>query len=72
MLLVNFIWDIPVWIEVLVAMSTFFYLFLAMKHFYEQGYFKSFLKSSIATFLFLMFVLPTAAGFIALAAFMFY
>jgi hypothetical protein len=72
MLLVNFIWDIPVWIEVLVAMSTFFYLFLAMKHFYEQGYFKSFLKSSIATFLFFMFVLPTAAGFIALAAFMFY
>lgn len=72
MLLINFIWDIPIWIEVLVAMSTFFYLFLAMKHFYEQGYFKSFLKSSIATFLFLMFVLPTAAGFIALAAFMFY
>lgn len=72
MLLINFIWDIPVWIEVLVTMSTFFYLFLAVKEFYNQGYFKSFLKTSIASFLFLMFVLPTAAGLIALAAFMFY
>src|SRR5690606_4215268 len=72
MLLINFIWDIPVWIEVLVAMSTFFYLFLAVKEFYGQGYFKSFLKTSIATFLYFMFVIPTAAGFIALAAFMFY
>jgi len=72
MLLVNFIWDIPLWVELMVAMCTFFYLLLAMKHFYKQGYFKSYLKASMASFMFLLLVLPTAAGLIALAAFMFY
>jgi hypothetical protein len=69
---VNFIWDIPNWIDFLVVLSTFFYLFLAIKHFYQHGYILSFIKSGIVSFFYLIFVIPLAFVFMVMAALMFY
>ncbi len=69
---VNYIWDVPDWVDWLLVLSTFFYLFVAVKHFYRQGWILSFIKSSMVTFLYLVFVAPLA-GFILLGiAFMLY
>lgn len=69
---INFIWDIPDWIDWLIVLSTYFYFFLAAKHFYEQGWFLSLFKTSVITFTFLMMVLPVAAFFVAFATFLYY
>ncbi|SFZ91700.1 Protein of unknown function [Flaviramulus basaltis] len=69
---INFIWDIPGWINLLITLSTFVYLLLALKRFYQQGMFKSFFKGSIITFLFLSFVAPLTATILGVFAFLFY
>lgn len=69
---INFIWDIPDWIDWLVIFSTFFYFFIAAKRFYEQGWFLSFFKTSVITFTFLLMVLPVAAFIVAFATFLYY
>lgn len=70
--LINTIADIPDWIDWLIALSTFFYLLIAIKRFYGQGWFVSYLKSSVATFIFLIVVAPFAAGIVFAFSFMFY
>ncbi|OIQ29115.1 MAG: hypothetical protein BM564_07860 [Bacteroidetes bacterium MedPE-SWsnd-G2] len=70
--IINYIYDIPDWMDLIIVLSTFIYLLLAVKRFYRQGYFLSFIKSSVATFLFLILVLPLAAGLVAFSAFMLY
>ncbi|WP_299126186.1 DUF3667 domain-containing protein [uncultured Winogradskyella sp.] len=69
---INLIWDIPDWIDWLVAFSTFIYFIIALKRFYGQGWFLTFFKGSVATFTFMAIVIPTAAIIIGLFAFMFY
>lgn len=69
---INFIYDIPDWIDWLIAVSTFIYLLIALRVFYQQGSFKTFFKGSIVTFLFLSFVLPLTAIILGIFAFMFY
>lgn len=69
---VNFIWDIPDWIDLLIALSTFFYLCKALKRFYQQGLFVSFLKASVTSFMFLLFVTPLTAFILGMFAFLFY
>jgi hypothetical protein len=69
---VNFIWDIPNWIDFLVVLSTFFYLFLAIKHFYQQGFIISFIKTSFVSFFYTCLVIPLAFVFMVGAALMFY
>jgi hypothetical protein len=71
-LLSDLIWKIPDWATWLVVLSTFFYLFLAIKHFYRQGYFVSFFKTCMVTFMYMIFVLPIAIAVMFAAAFMFY
>lgn len=67
------IWNnFPGWMIAIVMFSTFFYLFFGVKRFYEQGYFLSFIKSSVISFLFLSMVIPFAALIMALMAFLFY
>jgi hypothetical protein len=68
----NFIWDIPDWIDWLVALSTIFYLFLALMKFYRQHWFWSFFKTGVVAFSFLLFVIPLTAVLLAVFAFMFY
>jgi hypothetical protein len=73
LVLANLIWeDFPDWITTLVMLSTYFYLFLAIKRFYGQGWFLSFFKSGFVTFTFLTFVLPLAVIIMGVMAFLFY
>ncbi|SDB39948.1 Protein of unknown function [Flavobacteriaceae bacterium MAR_2010_188] len=57
----NLIFDIPGWVDSLIIFSTFFYLFAALKNFYQQGWFLTFFKTGFLSFLFLMIVLPLSA-----------
>ena len=67
-LLLNFAWEaFPVWITVLIILSTFLYLFLALKRFYDQGWFLSFLKSSLVTFSFFTILLPVSLAVLFVA-----
>ena len=69
---VNFIWDIPDWIDWLIVFSTFFYLLFALKRFYQQGWFWSFFKASVTAFVFVIFVAPFTMIFLSIFAFYFY
>ncbi|WP_100611517.1 DUF3667 domain-containing protein [Confluentibacter lentus] len=69
---IDLVFEISFWIELLVMLSTFFYLFLAVKRFYGEGYFLSFIKSNVAAMTFLLFVAPLAAAIMFLIAFLFY
>lgn len=62
----RFVFDIPDWIDWLVALSTYMYFFLALKRFYGQHWFLSWIKSGVVSFIFLLFVIPTA-GLLMLA-----
>lgn len=68
----NFIIKLPASLVTIAILSTFFYLLFAVKRFYEQGWFISFFKTSIATFSFLLLVIPLAIIVLSLATFMFY
>jgi hypothetical protein len=68
----NMIWDIPDWIDWLITVSTFFYLFLALKNFYEQHWFLSLFKSGVITFVFLLMVIPTTMILLLGFSFLFY
>ena len=48
--------DVPDWIDWLVALSTYFYFLLALIRFYKQNWFLSFIKSGIISFIFLLMV----------------
>lgn len=69
---VNFIFDLPDWLDFLIMLSTFIYLVMALKRFYAQGWFKSFFKSAIASFVFLSIVTPITLVLLSLFAFLFY
>jgi len=71
-LIANYFIDVPDWIDWLVVMSTFFYLVFAMRTFYEQGFIISFIKASISSFIYMMFVLPIAAMIMLTLSFLFY
>lgn len=69
----DLIWkNFPGWIMLLVTLSTFFYLFLGVKRFYQQGWFLSFLKTSLTTFIFISLIIPSAAIIIGFFAFLYY
>jgi len=68
----NYFWDIPNWIDSIVMLSTFIYLWFAVRHFYKQGVFLSLIKSGLVTFLYLILVIPIAIGVMVLGSFFFY
>lgn len=69
---VNRFWDIPDWIDWLIALSTFFYLFFALKRFYQQWWFLTLIKSGIVTFVFILVIIPVTAVLLGVFAFLFY
>ena len=71
-LIANYLWDVPFWIGLLIALSTYFYLLIAIRHFYRQNYFLTFIKTGMVTFIYLMFVLPIALGVMVGTSFLFY
>jgi hypothetical protein len=68
----NLIYPIPDWIDWMLVLCTGIYLWLAIKRFYGQGYFVSLVKSGIISFMYLMFVLPTALVILAIVSFLIY
>lgn len=71
-LFINFIFDIPDRLDLLIMLSTFFYLLWGIRRFYSQSWRWSIIKSGIITFMFLMLVLPLAFGVMVFTAFMMY
>ena len=68
---VNLICEIPDWIDFLIALSCFIYLFIAIRRFYNQGWFLSFVKTTLSTMLYFPVVFISAI-LIMFFAFMFY
>lgn len=68
---VNYIKDIPFWIDFLIVLSVFLYLIIALKRFYQQGWFKSILKGSLTTIVFFPLLLVVSC-FVLFFSFMFY
>ena len=71
-LVANYIWDVPFWIGLLIALSTYFYLLIAIRHFYHHGYILTFIKTGMVSFIYLMLVLPIALGIMVATSFLFY
>lgn len=71
-MLLNFFWKILDWVNGIVAALTYIYLLIAVKQFYKQGYFISFIKTGMVTFIYLIFVLPIALAVMLAASFLFY
>jgi ATP/ADP translocase len=72
MLLVNKMWEIPIWIEVLFCFSFILYLMIALRNFYRSSWLGAFLKANTISFLYMMIIVPVAAIGIIMVAFMLY
>ena len=71
-LLVNKVWEIPIWLEVLICFSFVIYLMLALRNFYRSSWVSAFFKASIISFLYMLIIVPVAAIGIIMVAFMLY
>ncbi|MFD0862295.1 DUF3667 domain-containing protein [Sungkyunkwania multivorans] len=72
LVLCNLLFDMPGWIQVLIILSTFIYLWLSMRYFYKQNYFLTWIKASMVTFIYLMFVLPLSVTAMIFISFVLY
>ncbi|MDC6387420.1 DUF3667 domain-containing protein [Maribacter sp. PR1] len=72
MLLVNKVWEIPIWIEVLICFSFILYLIIALRNFYRSSWLGAFFKANIISFLYMSIIVPVAAIGIIMVAFMLY
>lgn len=68
----NYIVDIPDWIDVTLVVSMLIYLWISLKHFYEQGYILTFFKTSLLTFIYLIFVVPLTFVILSIVSFLMY
>lgn len=68
----EWIFDIPDALDFLIFLSTFVYLWLSMKNFYQQGYFVTFIKAGFSTFIYMALVVPTAMAFMFISSILFY
>lgn len=68
---INLIWDVPDWIDAVLVFFTFFYLLVALKRFYKQGWFLSLIKTSITTGGFFLLLIPFSVA-ISIFAILFY
>jgi len=71
-LLINFFWKVPDIIDTLIILSTYIYLLIAVKKFYLQSYFLSFIKTGLVLFIYTIIVLPIATGIMMLSSFLLY
>ncbi len=72
LILANFIFDIPGWIETLVILSTFIYLVLSLRNFYREHMLLALFKGGVISFSYLMIVLPISLFFMAMISFLVY
>lgn len=70
--ILNLNWNIYEFVNTILILSLFVYLYLAMKRFYGQGAFLTFFKFGVLSFSFLLFIAPITALFLVFFAFLFY
>lgn len=71
-LLLNKVWEIPIWIEVLFSFSFVVYLMIALRNFYRSSWLGAFLKANIISFFYMLIIVPVAAIGVIMVAFMLY
>ena len=72
LLLASYIWeDFPGWIQSLIILSTFIYLCVAVKKFYNRSWIGSIFKSGVATLIYFLFVIPIAFVLVTMIAVMY-
>lgn len=72
LLALEFLLEHSAWIDFIVLLSTFIYLLIAIKRFYKQSWFLSFVKSGTISFLFILLVMPIAFVVLGFISFLFY
>lgn len=72
LILANMLFEVPVWIEVLITLSYVVYLILALRNFYRSSWLGAFFKAGLISFAYMLFILPVAFIGIVFMAFMLY
>ena len=70
--LINLLFEIPDWIDTVIVFSTFFYLVLSLRRFYQQSFFAAIFKAIILSFIYMTIVIPIAAFFMLFISFLLY
>ncbi|WP_034059067.1 DUF3667 domain-containing protein [Lacinutrix jangbogonensis] len=68
-LMVNFIWQVPIPVVWILCLSTFIYLLISIKRFYDKGWFVSFIKTGFITFIYFMLIFLVAVPLLLLFSF---
>ena len=71
-LLLNKVWEVPIWLQVLICFSFTIYLMIALRNFYKSSWVGAYFKASIISFLYMLIIVPVAAIGIVMVAFMLY
>ncbi len=72
LILANMLFEVPVWLEVLITLSYVVYLILALRNFYRSSWLGAFFKAGLISFAYMLFILPVAFIGIVFMAFMLY
>jgi hypothetical protein len=72
LILANMLFEVPVWIEVLITISYMLYLILALRNFYRSSWLGAFFKAGLISFAFMPFILIMTFIGIVFMAFMLY
>ncbi|NNK11967.1 MAG: DUF3667 domain-containing protein [Flavobacteriaceae bacterium] len=71
-ILANKIFEVPIWLEVLLAFSYLLYLILALRNFYRSSWLGAIIKANMISFVYMLIILPVAFVGIVFMAFMLY
>lgn len=71
-LIANYFFEVPNWIDFIIVLLIFLYLLIAVKKFYEIKWFLCFIKTGVISFLYLSFVIPIAFVILMIVGFLFY
>ncbi|WP_372944700.1 DUF3667 domain-containing protein [Muriicola sp.] len=72
LILANKLFEVPVWLEVIITLSYLVYLMVALRNFYRSSWFGAFLKANVISFIYMLMILPVALIGIVFMAFMLY
>lgn len=71
-ILANMLFDVPIWVEVIITFSYVLYLILALRNFYRSSWLGAIFKAGLISFAYMLFILPVAFVGIIFMAFMMY
>jgi len=71
-ILANMLFEVPIWLEVIITLSYVVYLFLALRNFYRSSWLGAFFKAGLISFAYMLIIMPMAFVGIVFMAFMLY